>query len=38
VPYEAALLRPDGYLAWVPGDGRLREVLAAYFGVGAPAG
>ncbi|TRV73208.1 hypothetical protein FKN01_28000 [Streptomyces sp. 130] len=38
VPYEAALLRPDGYLAWVPGDGRLREVLAAYFGPGTPAG
>ncbi|MEV5606524.1 FAD-dependent monooxygenase [Streptomyces sp. NPDC052299] len=37
VPYEAALLRPDGYLAWVPGDGDLRQVLAAYFGPGAPA-
>ncbi|MGZ2355362.1 FAD-dependent monooxygenase [Streptomyces sp. 372A] len=38
VPYEAALLRPDGYLAWVPGDGSLRQVLTAYFGPGTPAG
>ncbi|MGW1129703.1 FAD-dependent monooxygenase [Streptomyces sp. NPDC002526] len=38
VPYEAALLRPDGYLAWVPGDGGLRQVLTAYFDPGAPAG
>ncbi|MGW2477772.1 FAD-dependent monooxygenase [Streptomyces sp. NPDC001665] len=38
VPYEAALLRPDGYLAWVPGDGRLRQVLTAYFGPRVPTG
>ncbi|MFF5337786.1 FAD-dependent monooxygenase [Streptomyces sp. NPDC013181] len=42
LPYEAALVRPDGYLAWVPGDGGLDQVLAAYFGPGgggdAPAG
>lgn len=38
VPYEAALLRPDGHLAWVPGDGCLRDVLTAYFGPGTPAG
>ncbi|WP_330242518.1 FAD-dependent monooxygenase [Streptomyces sp. NBC_00525] len=45
LPYEAALVRPDGYLAWVPGDGELDRVLAAYFGpggsgnaAGAPAG
>ncbi|MFD5067825.1 FAD-dependent monooxygenase [Streptomyces sp. NPDC058369] len=37
VPYEAALLRPDGHLAWVPGDGGLEQVLTAYFGPGAPA-
>ncbi|MFC8538877.1 FAD-dependent monooxygenase [Streptomyces sp. NPDC057249] len=38
VPYEAALLRPDGYLAWVPGDGALRQVLTAYFGPSPPSG
>ncbi|TXS06480.1 hypothetical protein EAO73_10530 [Streptomyces sp. col6] len=37
VPYEAALLRPDGHLAWVPGDSGLEQVLTAYFGPGAPA-
>ncbi|WP_331720446.1 FAD-dependent monooxygenase [Streptomyces sp. NBC_00209] len=38
VPHEAVLLRPDGYLAWVPGDGSLRQALTAYFGPGTPAG
>lgn len=37
VPYEAVLLRPDGHLAWVPGDGELGQVLTAYFGPGTPA-
>ncbi|MEV5626136.1 FAD-dependent monooxygenase [Streptomyces sp. NPDC052507] len=31
VPHDALLVRPDGYLAWVPGDGRdLTEALSAY--------
>ncbi|WP_406459583.1 FAD-dependent monooxygenase (plasmid) [Streptomyces sp. NBC_00876] len=31
VPYEAVLLRPDGYIAWVPGGCELTQALSAYF-------
>lgn len=31
VPYEALLVRPDGYIAWLPGGHDLREALSAYF-------
>ncbi len=31
LPYEALLVRPDGYLAWVPGAGDLDRVLSGYF-------
>ncbi|MET9657241.1 FAD-dependent monooxygenase [Streptomyces sp. NPDC006510] len=32
VPYDALLVRPDGYIAWAPGDGReLTEALSAHF-------
>ncbi|MGW2086257.1 FAD-dependent monooxygenase [Streptomyces sp. NPDC001880] len=35
VPHDAMLVRPDGYIAWVPGEGRdLTEVLSAHFGKG----
>lgn len=37
VPYEALLLRPDGYIAWVPGGRGLTEALTAYFVRGVPA-
>jgi monooxygenase len=32
VPYDAVLVRPDGYVAWSPGGGGLAEALEAYFG------
>ncbi|MFJ8852463.1 FAD-dependent monooxygenase [Streptomyces sp. NPDC102437] len=35
VPYEALLVRPDGYIAWVPGGHDLRQALSAYFVKGA---
>ncbi|MFE9767988.1 FAD-dependent monooxygenase [Streptomyces sp. NPDC005808] len=38
VPYEAVLVRPDGYLAWVAGDCELAEVLPVYFAEGALVG
>ncbi|MGW1409009.1 FAD-dependent monooxygenase [Streptomyces sp. NPDC002403] len=39
VPYDALLVRPDGYIAWVSGGHDLREALSAYFVEGAvPAG
>ncbi|MET9887085.1 FAD-dependent monooxygenase [Streptomyces sp. NPDC006430] len=31
VPYEALLVRPDGYLAWVPGGDELAAALSVYF-------
>jgi 2-polyprenyl-6-methoxyphenol hydroxylase-like FAD-dependent oxidoreductase len=37
VPYEALLVRPDGYIAWAPGAGRLAEALAVHFTRDAPA-
>ncbi|WNI27260.1 FAD-dependent monooxygenase [Streptomyces sp. ITFR-16] len=37
VPYEALLLRPDGYIAWVPGGCVLADALAAYCVRNAPA-
>lgn len=36
VPHDALLVRPDGYVAWVSGDGRdLTEALSAHFVKGA---
>ncbi|MEE1769429.1 FAD-dependent monooxygenase [Streptomyces sp. JV185] len=35
VPYDALLVRPDGYIAWVSGGHDLREALSAYFVEGA---
>ena len=37
---KAVLLRPDGYIAWVPGAGELFQALAAWFGdaAGRPSG
>ncbi|MFJ3930138.1 FAD-dependent monooxygenase [Streptomyces sp. NPDC090029] len=32
VPAEALLLRPDGYIAWAPGDVELGDALSAWFG------
>ncbi|WP_329572801.1 FAD-dependent monooxygenase [Kitasatospora sp. NBC_01266] len=32
IPYEALLVRPDGYLAWASDGDALSEALAAYFG------
>ncbi|MFJ1886158.1 FAD-dependent monooxygenase [Streptomyces sp. NPDC088137] len=37
VPYDALLVRPDGYIAWVPGGRDLGEALSAYFAEGAVA-
>ncbi|WP_371095497.1 FAD-dependent monooxygenase [Streptomyces sanglieri] len=37
VPYDALLVRPDGYIAWVPGGRDLKEALSAYFAEGAVA-
>jgi monooxygenase len=31
VPYEALLVRPDGYIAWAPGGGPLADALAVHF-------
>ncbi|MCX5381229.1 FAD-dependent monooxygenase [Streptomyces sp. NBC_00091] len=36
MPYEALLLRPDGYIAWSPGGGTLADALSRYFGAGVP--
>ncbi|MFI8504007.1 FAD-dependent monooxygenase [Streptomyces sp. NPDC085524] len=30
VPYDALLVRPDGYIAWTPGETELSEVLSGY--------
>ncbi|MFY7635004.1 aromatic-ring hydroxylase C-terminal domain-containing protein [Streptomyces sp. NY05-11A] len=38
VPYEAAVVRPDGYLAWTSDGGDLRAALLAYFAEDAAAG
>ncbi|MEU6479738.1 FAD-dependent monooxygenase [Streptomyces sp. NPDC047017] len=38
IPYEAAVVRPDGYLAWTSDGGDLGAVLSAYFAEAAPAG
>ncbi|MEV0130304.1 FAD-dependent monooxygenase [Dactylosporangium sp. NPDC050688] len=38
---KAVLLRPDGYIAWVPGAGELSQALTAWFGAddaGRPSG
>ncbi|HEY5835854.1 MAG TPA: hypothetical protein VIW71_18500, partial [Streptomyces sp.] len=37
-PWEALLVRPDGYIAWAPGGGSLAEALTAYFGPPGPRG
>ncbi|MGW0393809.1 FAD-dependent monooxygenase [Streptomyces sp. NPDC003042] len=31
MPYEALLVRPDGYIAWGPGGAGLADALAVYF-------
>ncbi|GHA35635.1 hypothetical protein GCM10010329_68590 [Streptomyces spiroverticillatus] len=38
VPYEAAVVRPDGYLAWTSDGGDLEAPLSAYFAQDAAAG
>ncbi|WP_244905435.1 FAD-dependent monooxygenase [Streptomyces agglomeratus] len=38
VPYDALLVRPDGYIAWAPGGPALADVLSSYFAEGALAG
>lgn len=38
VPYEAVLVRPDGYLAWTSGGCGLQEALSVYFAKDAPPG
>ncbi|MFE2477587.1 FAD-dependent monooxygenase [Streptomyces sp. NPDC059389] len=38
VPYEALLVRPDGYIAWAPGGEDLAATLSAYFAGGARTG
>jgi monooxygenase len=38
VPYEALLVRPDGYIAWAPGGEELTVALSAYFVAGARVG
>lgn len=38
VPYEAVLVRPDGYIAWTPGGADLAGTLSLYFAGGARAG
>ncbi|MFD5508248.1 FAD-dependent monooxygenase [Streptomyces sp. NPDC127051] len=35
VPYEALLVRPDGYIAWAPGGADLADALSVYFAGGA---
>ncbi|WBO69590.1 FAD-dependent monooxygenase [Streptomyces camelliae] len=34
LPYEAVLVRPDGYVGWAAGGGPLSLALRAYFGAG----
>lgn len=38
LPYEAVLVRPDGYVGWAAGGGGLAPALQAYFGDGGRAG
>ncbi|KOU20004.1 hypothetical protein ADK52_27505 [Streptomyces sp. WM6372] len=38
VPYEALLVRPDGYIAWAPGGADLAAALSVYFARGARTG
>ncbi|MGX1914142.1 FAD-dependent monooxygenase [Streptomyces phaeochromogenes] len=38
LPCEAVLVRPDGYIGWAAGGGRLAPALRAYFGEGGGAG
>ncbi|MEU8842999.1 FAD-dependent monooxygenase [Streptomyces roseus] len=38
VPYEALLVRPDGYIAWAPGGAGLGAALSVYFAGSARAG
>jgi monooxygenase len=38
VPYEAVVVRPDGYLAWASGGGGLDEALSVYFAKDVRAG
>ncbi|MFJ5999397.1 FAD-dependent monooxygenase [Streptomyces sp. NPDC092370] len=38
VPYEAVVVRPDGYLAWASGGGGLGEALSVYFAKDVRAG
>lgn len=38
VPYEALLVRPDGYIGWAPGGEELGVALSAYFTAGARVG
>ncbi|MET9857286.1 FAD-dependent monooxygenase [Streptomyces sp. NPDC006450] len=38
VPYEALLVRPDGYIGWAPGGEELGVALSAYFAAGARVG
>ncbi|MCY0935085.1 FAD-dependent monooxygenase [Streptomyces sp. H34-S4] len=38
VPYDALLVRPDGYIAWAPGGENLATVLSVYFTGGTRAG
>ncbi|WP_381803487.1 FAD-dependent monooxygenase [Streptomyces niveus] len=37
LPYEAVLVRPDGYIGWAAGGGGLAPALRAYFGEGEGA-
>lgn len=37
LPYEAVLVRPDGYVGWAAGGGGLAPALSAYFGEGGGA-
>jgi monooxygenase len=38
MPYEALLVRPDGYIGWAQDGGPLADALAWWFGPGAAAG
>lgn len=38
VPYEALLVRPDGYIAWAPGGEGLAAALGVYFAARTRAG
>ncbi|MFJ6797969.1 FAD-dependent monooxygenase [Streptomyces sp. NPDC091268] len=38
LPYDALLVRPDGYIAWAPDGGPLSDALATYLGEPARTG